>query len=106
MLLVQVTGATFVSLIGGVWSGGIRRNYISKGETGARLDWMATTPGLSGREAGRMAGTAGGQTETRKIFSVGKGCAYLWRSVPGRDRGGTGVTEKLIRFGTFNIQNV
>ena len=43
--------------------------------------------GLSGWEAGRPAGTVGGRTETEKIFSSSRGCAFLQRVVSGRDGG-------------------
>ena len=44
----------------------------------------------------------GGQTETEKIFLVGRECTSLQRGIPRRN-GGSGGGGKMIRFGTYII---
>ena len=104
LLLTRVTGATSISPIGGVRSGGIRENYILKGGQVCTQAGRLGRRVLSGKETGRQTGTAGGRTDTGKCFWWYGMCVPTEGNTR-EGRWGIWATEKLIRFGTFNIRN-
>ena len=76
-LLARVTDATFISPIGGFWSGGISEKYISKGGAGVRTIRMAGTAGTEWEGSSPASRGVRQAYRDGKIFSGGIVCASL-----------------------------